>query len=288
MRISYVAAGVAPMQRNGPCFATPIFRTQRSNSFWYQRLSHNERIVDFDPVSESVVGRVRFYDNLGVRTVGQAAFFAFLREDGHVHVGGRRKLYLVLRREFGIHRDRLHLRHTIAKFLQDQNLIALATRELGDTHPQSGMAAKGRSRSMQWSKKLTRSDAQRKRTGNQRGSITLVGARHAINPQTYFRYEFFGNEEWQAQETRTGEEREEVIVPFNVQFLGKELGVLRLPITYAANREAGQANYTALLHLGTLGTHIIDWDVTGKWLILRRYPNGTYALSINDDEPDDR
>ena len=43
-----------------------------------------------------------------------------------------------------------------------------------------------------WTKKITASDAQRKRAGNQRGSITLVRANYKIDAQTYFRRDFFG------------------------------------------------------------------------------------------------
>src|SRR5438046_2884798 len=69
------------------------------------------------------------------------------------------------------------------------------------------------------SKTLTPSAAQRKGTGNQRGSITLVQAGYPINAQTYFRKQFFGDATWAPERTRTGERRERATVPFSVDFL---------------------------------------------------------------------
>jgi hypothetical protein len=136
-----------------------------------------------------------------------------------------------------------------------------------------------------WWKQLTRSDAQRKYQGNQRGSITLVQGGRYIDAQTYFRNSLFKNATWVAQRTRTGQKRETATIPFEVNFLGRDLGVLKLEITYASNREAAQANYTSLLHLaGRLASEFSARDVTGKYLELRRNSDG-YALSITDSAP---
>lgn len=132
-----------------------------------------------------------------------------------------------------------------------------------------------------WGKALTLSDAQRKRVGNQRGSITLVQAGHPINPQRYFRYEFFGAAEWSAGTTRTGEPLETAVLPFSADFLGTDLGILDLEITYAPNREAAQANYTSLLHLGPLDSYFLRHDVTGRSIELKRRTDGSFALVVS-------
>jgi hypothetical protein len=138
-----------------------------------------------------------------------------------------------------------------------------------------------------WWKTLTRSDAQRKRQGNQRGSITLVQGARYIDAQTYFRNELFKDAAWASHRTRTGKKLETATIPFKVHFLGRDLGVLRLEITYASNRESAQANYTSLLHLaGRLASEFSARDVTGKYLELRRNSDG-YALSITDTAPKD-
>jgi hypothetical protein len=86
--------------------------------------------------------------------------------------------------------------------------------------PASGTPAILANLTAQWAKKLTRSDAQRKLSGNQRGSITLVEAGHPINPQTYFRHEFFKSANWKAKKTNTGQTLETALIPFKVDFLG--------------------------------------------------------------------
>ncbi len=161
----------------------------------------------------------------------------------------------------------------------------VATPPGGTAPAPPGGAPAGASTSERWTKRLTRSDAQRKPSGNQRGSITLVQAGHQIDAQTYFRYEFFGAADWKADHTRTGETRETADVAFEVNFLGQDLGVLEIPVTYASNREAAQKNYTSLLHLGALASHFARRDVTDKWLILERRADGSYALSVLDNLP---
>jgi hypothetical protein len=136
-----------------------------------------------------------------------------------------------------------------------------------------------------WWKKLSQSDAQRKLAGNQRGSITLVRAGHYINAQTYFREKLFAPADWTRETTRTGERRESAIIPFEVHFLGEDLGVLQIEMTYASNRESAQANYTSLLHLGPLAGQFASRDLTGKWLELSRSADGRYTLSITTQAP---
>lgn len=133
---------------------------------------------------------------------------------------------------------------------------------------------------VEWSKVLSQSDAQRKPQGNQRGSITLVAAGYPINAQTYFRHDLFGGVEWQADTTSTGEGRETAVVPFAASVLGQDLGVLHLPVSYAPNREAAQANYTTLLHVGPLGPHFAASDMTGHQLRLERRADGSFVLTI--------
>jgi hypothetical protein len=133
----------------------------------------------------------------------------------------------------------------------------------------------------QWDKPLTRSDAQRKATGNQRGSITLVAAGHPIDPQTYFRRSFFASARWVSGTTRTGQTLEIALVPFEAEILGRKLGTVDLEVTYAPNREASQANYTSLLHLGALAPHFVRQDLTGRRLVLDRRKDGSYGLSIS-------
>ena len=136
-----------------------------------------------------------------------------------------------------------------------------------------------------WTKRLSRSDAQRKFAGNQRGSITLTKSVHAIDAKVYFRRTLFINESWVRESTATGEPLETALVSFDTWFLGRHLGTLDLEVSFAPNREAAQANYTSLLHLGPLADFIARTDVTGKWLELLRLSDGTFSLRIVDTQP---
>jgi hypothetical protein len=138
----------------------------------------------------------------------------------------------------------------------------------------------------EWGKRLTRSDAQRKPSGNQRGSITLVRAGFPIDAQKYFRHDFFRAASWKVETTSTGEIREVALVPIDATILGKKLGVRQVMVTHAPNREAGQANYTSLLHLHpTLTPYFAKTNLTGKWLHIQRLTDGRYRFTIQDAPP---
>lgn len=133
----------------------------------------------------------------------------------------------------------------------------------------------------EWGKDLTRSDAQRKERGHQRGSITLVkGFREDIDVQRYFRHTLFANAAWETERTATGQPLESAQVMFIVEIEGRDVGVHELTVTHAPNREAGQSNYTSLLHLGSLAPHFAAGDFTGRYLRIRRMSDGTFLLSI--------
>jgi len=134
--------------------------------------------------------------------------------------------------------------------------------------------------SIVWGKQLSASDAQRKKTGNQRGSITLVASGYPINPQTYFRGELLASADWVEEYTSTGEFLERALVPMNVKADGSDLGLLDIPFTHAPNREAGQHNYTTALHIGPIAELFADNDLTGRRLTLARRTDGTFDLTI--------
>lgn len=131
-----------------------------------------------------------------------------------------------------------------------------------------------------WSKRLTPSDAQRKRSGNQRGSIVLNQAGFPIDAQSYFRRVLFKDARWRVGETRTGEARHTANIPFRVSILGHSLGEIRLTVSYAPNREAAQNNYTSLLHVGDLTETFRDHDLTGHLLRISQRVDRTFDLSI--------
>jgi hypothetical protein len=132
---------------------------------------------------------------------------------------------------------------------------------------------------VRWTKKLSASDAQRKRKGNQRGSITLVKAGQAINSQTYFRQVLFGATGWKRGRIRTGKLEEFKQVRFDVDVLGTK-SVMTLKVSFEKSREQGRSNYMSLLHLGPLRPHFSTQDMTGRQLTIERRADGTFGLSI--------
>lgn len=141
------------------------------------------------------------------------------------------------------------------------------------------------SNAARWYKKLTVSDAQRKRSGNQRGGVTLVAAGFPIDTQTYFQKDFFGSADWVTGKTRTNKRLETASIRMRTTVFGDDLGVLSFNVTYAPKRQADQANYTSLLHLGPLSRIFSAQDMSFNWLLLERFSDGSYSLEIRDQKP---
>lgn len=133
-----------------------------------------------------------------------------------------------------------------------------------------------------WGKKLTDSDAQRKKSGNQRGAITLVQGdyRGLIDHTTYFRNELFGQATWSSDTARTGQPIEKATIPMNVIIDGTDHGTLNLEVTNASNREARQNNYTAELHIEPIGAILRRVSISGKQLDIFLDASGEYWLVI--------
>jgi hypothetical protein len=149
--------------------------------------------------------------------------------------------------------------------------------------PTKGVTSKAAAKipAAEWSKALSPSDAQRKKTGNQRGGVTLVKAGHPIDWKTYFRVEFFKSAHWTVDPKQPGKKREHCYIPFEVDFLGKSLGPIEIEISHEKGRESGQSNYTSELHLGPVLTAAFKaQDVTGRLLRLARDTTGGFSLSV--------
>lgn len=133
-----------------------------------------------------------------------------------------------------------------------------------------------------WGKKLPKSDAQRKAVGNQSGAIALTQGDLAgqIDQTTYFRQDLFGAETWQPDTANTGQPKEVATVPMHVTIDLMYHGALDFRISNASNRESGQNNYTAQLHLEPISSVFRQTDMTGKHLEIEHYSDGSYWLTI--------
>lgn len=133
-----------------------------------------------------------------------------------------------------------------------------------------------------WGKTLSDSDAQRKKTGNQRGAITLVQGdyRGHIDQTTYFRKIFFQSQIWQVGIANTGRTIEKATVPMNVTIDGIYHGTMDFLVTNGTSRQASQNNYTAELHIEPIGPIIRRTNISRKHLDLTLDGNGAYWLTI--------
>lgn len=118
-----------------------------------------------------------------------------------------------------------------------------------------------------WQKKrLPASDVQRQK-GNVTGGLRLVQAKwkvldNFIDQTTYFRNDVFGYLVWSVWKEKPYSERAEA--DFDVYILGKNYGVHQLIISHKPSGEAGQHNYTTILHWSGLAETIRQLNLVGK------------------------
>jgi|WetSurMetagenome_2_1015567.scaffolds.fasta_scaffold41230_2 hypothetical protein len=132
-----------------------------------------------------------------------------------------------------------------------------------------------------WQKtKLPKSDVQRQK-GNVTGGLRLTQAGwevsgNLINQTVYFRNELFGHLTWSVWKEKPFSEKADA--SFDVYLLGKSYGTHQLTISHKPSGEAGQRNYTTILHWGDLAETIRKLNLVGKTFNL-------YAPSNSQGEP---
>jgi hypothetical protein len=134
---------------------------------------------------------------------------------------------------------------------------------------------------------LPQSDVQRQ-PGNPTGGIRLTQARFKVNDSTidqtrYFRYDLFGDEEWRTGRAKLPN-RDTTIVEMELEILGQNYGVKNFMLSHKPSGEAGQGNYTTMLHWGNLGDTIKDLNLVGKTLELYKSIDDSisYKMVITD------
>lgn len=94
-----------------------------------------------------------------------------------------------------------------------------------------------------------------------------------IDNTTYFRYDVFGNLNWQPYVSTRRKEKAEAL--FDVTILGTNVGRYTLEIHHDPELESGQHNFTTSLHWGhELGAIIRSHQLTGHDLLLYAPPAG--------------
>jgi HKD family nuclease len=132
-----------------------------------------------------------------------------------------------------------------------------------------------------WQKEnLPASDVQRQK-GNVTGGLRLVQAKWKvldsfIDQTTYFRNEVFGSLTWSVWKEKPYSERAEA--DFDVYLLGKSYGIHQLVISHKPSGEAGQHNYTTILHWSGLAETIRELNLIGKTFNLYAPENSTKGI----------
>jgi len=152
--------------------------------------------------------------------------------------------------------------------------------------PPGGVGPAGPPVVKRWFKALSHADAQHPVNANTNptGALRLVQAGHAINQTNYFRHDLFAPLPWAAIPRPLGL-LEQTVVPFAVAVNGVDLGMHNLRVDDAAYREAGQGNFTAVLHWDSLTPTLAAMDYTGYFVVLERLGDGSYRLEITPQDP---
>jgi hypothetical protein len=130
-----------------------------------------------------------------------------------------------------------------------------------------------------WKKKaLPASDVQRQ-PGNPTGGVRLTQAGwevkgKRIDQTTYFKDEVFGKQEWHLVAYRQAQPQSDTHVLFSVEILGHDYGIHTLRVSHKPSGEAGQGNYTTMLHWGELAETIHNLDLVARTFRLYAPPRG--------------
>lgn len=131
------------------------------------------------------------------------------------------------------------------------------------TAPATSAPARG---PLLWTKRLVASDVGQQ-PGHPTGGVRLTQAgftvkRKVIDQTTYFRHTVFGGRSWRV--IKTTPKVEQATAKFDVTLLGKSLGVHTLAVSHKPSGEAGQGNYTSILHWGDLNSAVRKLPLIGR------------------------
>jgi hypothetical protein len=107
--------------------------------------------------------------------------------------------------------------------------------------------------------------------GNPTGGLRLVQAGFrvngtVINQTTYFRQTLFGAYAWAVKRARPRVDH--TFVPIRVVLLGTDYGVRNVEVSNKPSGEAGQGNYTSILHWGDLADEVYRLNLVDRRLRL--------------------
>ena len=133
-----------------------------------------------------------------------------------------------------------------------------------------------------WQKILTQTDAQRQ-TGNPTGNLRLTQAGfrrkgELIDQTQYFRYELWGDENWQSIE---GSDREYCEVKFDVYINQEFRGTTFIEISHNPKWESSQGNFTTGIRWGPWLSHLLLNEINCTGLTLSIIKKDGFTLDID-------
>jgi len=158
----------------------------------------------------------------------------------------------------------------------------LARKPFGSARP-SGTHQTGVERGpLVWQKSnLPASDVQRQ-AGHPTGGLRLtqagwIASGRIIDQTTYFREEVFAECTW-TRGVHRPKQQEVALIPFRVVILGEDLGIHQLAVSHKPSGEAGQGNYTSMLHWRDIADIVKKLNLVGMTFRL-------YAPQHGEEEP---
>lgn len=136
-----------------------------------------------------------------------------------------------------------------------------------------------------WTKKLSHSDAQQKRTPRTQvtGNMKLTEAGHPIDHTRYFRHEFFGSLTWTAAPKPKGD-LETAAVVVELVANGVVQGRFEMVVDHADYRISDQSNVPTWLKWKQASPYMRTHDHAGHWASLERLSDGTFRLQITPEQ----
>ncbi|MGR3433942.1 MAG: hypothetical protein ACU0CO_03490 [Shimia sp.] len=138
---------------------------------------------------------------------------------------------------------------------------------------------------LEWSKKLSKTDAQQETTGGLVPYLRLTKGSLGGGDefQAWFRDEFFGGMAWVPGAHGRETDVEICSVPFEVTFRGIALGNVLFRVTHSPNRWRSNNTPNTWLHWPEkIGTMLGLNDLSGQTILIQKQPDGRYTMALGD------
>ena len=132
---------------------------------------------------------------------------------------------------------------------------------------------------LQWSKKLTLSDAQQETMGAKMPFLRFTKGRLPHNHRKWFREVFFADAVWSTDTARVVLV-EKTVVKMRVTIAGEELGVRSIRIDHSPSRAGNHSAPTTHLHYDTKTRTALESTNLAGHKVVVKYEDGEYSLEV--------